>query len=273
MSKELLENENVGIARRTKVIGLAGRKGSGKDASARFIAGINLVSHGYIEEFKSLPNGTLEIGGKKLKDLNSIAPNFVKIYHFADFLKEICERVLGISAHALHVNKASSTKLRWENMPGVVADKEVFSALKKFADKKVELYGSKYELPLLYHDPGLMRARDVLQFLGTEVFRRMATNCWIDCLQKTIEKENPAIAIIADCRFVNELQMIKDMGGLCIRLTRGSDEDGHSSEIDFLSYKEWDATIDNRGCEDMRCLNKMLYEGLSGLGVFEKIDL
>ena len=257
----------------TKIIGLAGRKGSGKDASARFIAGINLVTHSYIDEFKSMKNGDLEIDGKKYKDLNGIAPNFVKIYHFADFLKEICERVFGISHYTLHINKASSTKLRWENMPGVVTDKEVFGALKKFADKKVELYGEKYELPLIYHHPGPMSGRDVLQFIGTEIFRKMVASCWTDCLRRTIEEEKPAIAIIADCRFVNELDMIKNMGGLCVRLTRGSEEDGHASEIDFLSYKGWDATIDNKECEDIRCLNKLLYEGLSELGVFEKISL
>lgn len=270
MSNDLSTNKNDRVPQR--IIGLAGRKGSGKDASARFIAGINLVTHGFIEEFKSIKNGDIEIGGKKYKDINNIAPNFVKIYHFADFLKEICERVFGLSYKSLYINKHINTKLKWENMPGVITDKEVYSSLKKFADKKVELFGDKYELPLMYHDSGNMNARDVLQFLGTNVFRKMHQQCWIECLHKTILEEAPAIAIIADCRFVNELVMIKGMGGLCINLTRGASDDDHASEIDFLSYKEWDATIDNRHCEDIRCLNKLLYEKLLDLGVYKNIN-
>ena len=271
MSNELFTEQDERVPQR--VIGLAGRKGSGKDASARFIAGINLVTHGYIEEFKSMKNGDLEIGGVKYKDLNSIAPEFVKIYHFADYLKEICEKVLGVSYRILHVYKASNTHLKWENMPGVITNKDLYNSLTKFCEKKVELFGNNYSIPIMYHSPGYMTGRDIMQFLGTEIFRRMHQNCWIECLRKRILEDSPKIAIVADCRFINELNIIKGLSGICVNLTRGSTEDDHSSEIDFLSYDKWDCIIDNRQCEDIRCLNKMLYENLLDLGVFKQIDI
>lgn len=252
----------------SRIIGLAGKKGAGKDAAARFIAGINLVTHGYIDEFHSLNNGDIEIAGKKIKDVNTINPEFVKVYHFADYLKEICHNIFGVSWQALNVFKDSNTICRWENMPGVVTNEEVYNAVQKFLEKKRELVSDAYTLPIMYHRPGIMTARQLLQYLGTEVFRRIHSDCWIECILNKINDEKPKIAIVADARFTNELDAIKAVKGKCIKLTRTTGVDEHVSEIDFLSYQDWDAIIDNAHCKDIRCLNQLLYEGLVELGIY-----
>lgn len=254
-----------------RIIGLAGEKGSGKDASARFIAGINLVKHGYIEEFHSLANGSIEIAGKPYKDVNSLAPTFVKVYHFADYLKQIVHDLLGVSWDSLEKYKNSSTRYKWSDMPGVVTNEEVFNAVDKFLQKKQELVGPHYTLPITFKKDNFMNAREVLQYVGTDIFRKMNSWCWSNYLMEKIKQDGAKIAIVADARFINELDAIKRVGGVNIKLTKGSGKDSHPSENDFLSYQEWDAIIDNVDCKNIRCLNQLLYEGLVGLGVYSAI--
>jgi len=94
--------------------------------------------------------------------------NKAKIYNFADPLKEnICIEVLGLTHD--------------------------------------QCYGSddqKNELVDCYWDDGKqMTAREVMQFVGTNIFRKMKHNVWSSATINKIQKEKPKIAIIADCRF------------------------------------------------------------------------
>lgn len=269
MSSAVPKEENVKLPKR--IIGIAGKKGSGKDASARFIAGINLVVHNYIDEFHSLKNGDLEIQGHKITNINDIAPDFCRVYHFADYLKKICHDLFGVSYASLSVNKASKTKIWWNSMPGVITNREVFMAIQKFLAKKQELIGPHYSIPFIFHDDGPVSVRDLLQYLGTNIFRKISSDCWLQALKQQIEQEQPQLAIIADARFINELDFIKANSGLCIKLTRGISDDQHPSENDFLNYRHWDSIIDNSECKDVRCLNKVLYETLQPLGIFDII--
>src|SRR5262245_37387151 len=60
-----------------------------------------------------------------------------------------------------------------------------------------------------------MKKKDprLLQLVGTELFRGLNPNTWVDVLQHTIEEQNPDVAIITDMRFPNELDMVRGMGG------------------------------------------------------------
>ena len=70
-----------------------------------------------------------------------------------------------------------------------------------------------------------MTAREVLQYVGTDVFRKMQHNVWADATVRLIEKENPTLALIADCRFPNEVEAIKNAGGIIIKLNRDTESD------------------------------------------------
>lgn len=128
-----------------------------------------------------------------------------KIYNFADPLKEnICIDILGLSYD--------------------------------------QCYGSdnkKNELVDCYWENRQLTAREVMQIVGTDIFRNMKQNVWSDATIRKIKKENPSTAIIADCRFPNEVEAIKNAGGLVIKLTRNPHSSFHASEI-ALDYDQYD---------------------------------
>lgn len=62
--------------------------------------------------------------------------------------------------------------------------------------------------------PGVT-GREMLQFVGTEIGRKLYPNIWVDLL---IDSLNPnSQAIITDVRFPNEVEAIKAKGGIIIR--------------------------------------------------------
>lgn len=63
--------------------------------------------------------------------------------------------------------------------------------------------------------------RYVLQHIGTEVFRNnFHDDMWIASLEYRLLQVNSNV-VITDCRFVNELESIKKVGGTTIRINRG----------------------------------------------------
>jgi hypothetical protein len=131
--------------------------------------------------------------------------NSAKIYNFADPLKQnICIELLGLTHD--------------------------------------QCYGSdshKNELVDCYWENGKqMTAREVMQFIGTNIFRKMKHNVWSSATINKIEKEKPALAVIADCRFPNEVDAVKQAGGLVIKLTRNPHNSDHESEtaLDECNY-------------------------------------
>lgn len=119
-----------------------------------------------------------------------------KIYNFADPLKQdICINILGLS--------------------------------------RDQCYGSddhKNTLTECYWDNKRLSAREVMQFVGTNIFRQMKQNVWASATINKIRNDDPPIAIIADCRFPNEVEAIKNAGGLVIKLTRNPFNSDHESE-------------------------------------------
>lgn len=126
----------------------------------------------------------------------SINPKIdVRTYSFADPLKKnICMDLLGLTeaqCYGSDKHKNSSTSLLWENMPGYSGS-----------------------------STGLMTAREVMEYVGTKLFRRMKDKIWVEATLNTIQKDNPDIALLLDNRFPNEVDPILEIGGYVIRLTR-----------------------------------------------------
>lgn len=131
------------------------------------------------------------------KFYSQISPDLkIKIYNFADPLKQdICKNILGLTHE--------------------------------------QCYGSddqKNELTNNYWDDKQLTAREVMELVGTDIFRKMQQNVWADATMKKIRDENYDLAIIADCRFPNEVEAIKKSGGLVIKLNRNPCNSQHSSE-------------------------------------------
>ncbi len=88
--------------------------------------------------------------------------------------------------------------------------------------------------------------RKLLQHWGTEYRREVDPNYWVAKLQATIERERPRIALIADCRFPNEISFIKSdpASGFVCRVDRLGYEgigSSHSSEtlLGWMADEDW----------------------------------
>lgn len=70
--------------------------------------------------------------------------------------------------------------------------------------------------------------RVALQLLGTEVFREhFHDDIWIISLQNKLRGKDRVV--ITDCRFPNEIQAIRSLGGRVVRVKRGPEPDWYST--------------------------------------------
>ena len=87
-----------------------------------------------------------------------------------------------------------------------------------------------------------------LQYFGTDVCRKIRPDIWLAMARKSIS--NRPKVVIPDIRFINEMKMIKDLGGWVWRVIR-TDHSGtkegasHASEMemDGVSLSAYDAVL------------------------------
>lgn len=115
-----------------------------------------------------------------------------------------------------------------------------------------QCYGTddqKNELVNCYWDNKQLTAREVMQFVGTDIFRKMQNNVWADATILKIQSEKPDLALVADCRFPNEVDTIKRAGGVVIKLMRNPFNSSHDSETaldwDKYDHSNFDLVIPN----------------------------
>lgn len=232
------------VENETKILAFSGKLGSGKTSSSNFLHSLafmyvlKVTEHAYVSENGKLVVKTAE-GDYNEVNLQSKHPEvvdyltrqvwpFIKNYSCADPLKRIAIDVLGLDEQLVYGSqddKATPTYLLWENMPS------------KFSETK------------LANKKGPMTIREVLEYVGTQIFRKMSPNCWSDALIRTINKENPAFAIIDDVRFANEVEAIQKAGGKVIRLTLTTEEaanNTHISNVELDNFERFDKIIDNQ---------------------------
>lgn len=85
--------------------------------------------------------------------------------------------------------------------------------------------------------------REVLQIVGTDWFRGLYPDCWVNAYRNNLPWRE--IYLTTDARFPNEVKCIEDLGGIVIRLLRAPLNDQHESEtaLDNYSFKY---VVDNR---------------------------
>lgn len=166
--------------------------------------------------------------------VGSIAGN-VKIYNFADPLKLMCKDIFGLTYE--------------------------------------QCYGTdnqKNELVDCHWEGKQLTAREVMQLVGTDMFRALQRNVWANATIRKIKTENFDLALIADCRFPNEVDVVKHAGGLVIKLTRDLYHSDHASEIaldnDVYDQSNFDLVVDNRymGVDEQ---NLIIYNFLENKGI------
>jgi len=255
------------------VIGISGMKGAGKDTAANFILGLYMI---YLNIVRKEQKDNNEVGGFSITNEGKLyitnlfgdteyagifdyerqseylddfkrehLDKYIRIYSFADMLKKnVCMDILGLSyeqCYGTNEQKNTLTKLKWENMPGIT-------------DKT-----------------GQMTAREVLQYVGTELFRKMNPEIWASATIRKIQKDKPIVAVIKDVRFPNEVDAIHELNGVVLRLNRSpyKNEDSHSSE-NLLSEENYDWNnfnlIINNQDISIKDQNTLIYIGLSKFG-------
>lgn len=154
------------------------------------------------------------------------------IYNFADPLKKMCIDIFGLT---------------YEQCYGT-------------DDQKNEYVNCKWP-----DSEEVMSAREVMQYVGTNVFRKMQHNVWSEATIRKIQDENLPLALIADCRFPNEVEAVRNAGGLVVKLHRNIYNSSHESEIaldeDRYDHGNFDMIIDNSNLS-IADKNKLIYDFL-----------
>lgn len=98
--------------------------------------------------------------------------------------------------------------------------------------------------------------RDALQEIGTNLFRRQfCGSTWVNATMAEYNNRAdnyPPMWVVTDVRFPNEAQVIKDNGGLVVRVNRPSvvSTDTHESETALDNYTDFDAVFINDNPEE-----------------------
>jgi hypothetical protein len=90
--------------------------------------------------------------------------------------------------------------------------------------------------------------RQYLQQLGVEARETFGRDAWVKAARLDEALEEYGEVVVTDCRFRNEAQAVKDLGGYVVRVTRPgvTAVNGHISEHDLDDWKV-DATVSNGG--------------------------
>lgn len=240
----------------SKILAICGKKQSGKTTLCNFLHGYQLKSFGIIDGFDLNEMGRLIVQTKNEKNetvygrINISETNlefaewasqymwpYVKQYSFATALKEMAMGLFHVPEECLYGTNEQKMQviehLRWENMPGVVC---------------VQTHENKGAIEageLILHAEGAMTAREFMQFLGTEVMRKIYDNIWADNTLGDITTEGSMLALIDDGRYDNEIEAVQAAGGKAIHLIRVDSDDTHSSEHGLVNAK-FDAVLDAR---------------------------
>jgi hypothetical protein len=219
------------------IIVLSGKKQSGKSSTCNYIAAKYLnevhpdLYYYHVDDLGNLCFGIHRIALETaFLEVVREEPS-AKLYSFADPLKEFCVNVMGASEAHCYGSDAEKDSaiphLLWENVP---------------AETNPE--GKK----------GAMSGRDLMQWFGTDVCRRVYHDIWAQATYTKIKKEGKRLALITDGRFPNEILLASQNQRPSVivktlRLLRVVKEDNHKSEtaLDDFPQEKYSAVLDNRG--------------------------
>ena len=123
---------------------------------------------------------------------------FIKVYSFADPLKkDVCMNILGLTHDQCYGSDNSKNELVNCFWPGTNS---------------------------------AMTAREVMQYVGTDMFRKMKSDVWTAAIISKIKRDKSKLSLITDCRFPNEVDCIQQNNGVVVRLNRNTCDSTHISE-------------------------------------------
>jgi hypothetical protein len=152
-------------------------------------------------------------------------PISYKLYSFADPLKQdICINLLGLTheqCYGTDEQKNTLTSVKWKDIPGIDCNRDEY-----------------------------MTAREVMEVVGTKIFRKIKNNIWVDATLDKIDREQYDLAIVLDNRFPNEVDGILNVGGFVIRLTRDLFNSNAEAEVALdknnYDWSKFSLVVDNQ---------------------------
>lgn len=258
----------------TQIIGFAGKKQSGKDTSCNFILMIKMIELGVCKNARLNNDGKIEVSdifgqrrdnedyfefSKKHVDIDRVMDAIsgeVKIYYLADPLKRIAIDIFGLpedKVYGTDGDKNELTHLLWENMP----------VAKSQFDQEYDS-GSSLNTETRYR-AGPMTIREFLQYLGSDVFRKIYSKVWLDTLFRRIKKDNPRLALIGDVRFDNEIEGCISEEAFVLGLTKDKFKSADTHASENVNLKLCSKIIDNEKL-NIAEQNKEIYFALKELG-------
>lgn len=247
------------------IISISGRINSGKDLIGQIIQYLTAVDSFTIStniKNEIIPVITDKDSGinyyrdtktfeKYLKDLKvkgNISFTKWQIKKFADKLKDIVCLVIGCTREQLEDETFKNTKLgeEWWYFKGRNGSLIPYTKNSKRSDE----------------DLVKLTPRLLLQLLGTECGRNIIhPNIWINSLFSSYKEHingdyipeiNEGLPnwIITDCRFPNELESVKEKGGISIRVNRDKEKDCNFCGKTIREQK--------KGCNEISCYRQFL---------------
>lgn len=95
--------------------------------------------------------------------------------------------------------------------------------------------------------------RFILQGIGEMIREEVNSTYWVYRTIRKYEQEFPDVGIITDLRYPNEVDIVKEQGGVVLRVSRGQENtDMHPSETSLTDEEFSDIIYNNGTLEELR---------------------
>lgn len=122
-----------------------------------------------------------------------------------------------------------------------------------------QIYGGDEHREVILPEWG-MSSRQILQIVGTDMFRKYWPDFWVKIgirrIQKLLSTNPDRRIVVSDCRFPNEVEAIKALGGITMRIVRKDliSTDTHPSETSLDYYEADRVIVSGEGVENLKRL-------------------
>ena len=254
------------------IIGIAGKKGHGKDTVAKIIQGFDIWKRNLALQTE-YPLSNVFVRAYVLNRVRIYVSHW-QVKKFASTLKEIVSILTGFKVEDLEKEEIKNSTLFffYKLLNKKANNFEIFASMEDLVERLNHLrtvylntYSAEEVNDLFVQETISVTPRLLLQTIGTDIVRAINPNIWINSLFQYYTISDLALAkmrrkgftpissflalpnwIITDVRFPNEVKAIKEKDGIIIRINRETDYiSNHSSEIALDDYEDFDYVIEN----------------------------
>ena len=220
------------------IVGIKGTKCSGKDTVADMIryimaAGTTQASYDNYIWFTKHRDSELD----------------VPIIHFADKIKDDLSIIFGINRECFDDSKYKDELYYHFRTGSFIKKIDATVPVDEITLNNLAQH-TLADLREQSKDDCVIKVRTLMQYYGTEIMRNhIGKDVWINStINKAIRhRDYYGFTVIADVRFVNEWQAIRNIGGKIVHVVRGRLEDKVEHSSEYITSSSSDYEIENNG--------------------------